>query len=137
MEPKDLVGASTTPKSDPPAPSDPEDSDEEVMPSAGEVASPNNDATPAPVAVVEPEPEPEPPDTRQQWECVTAEGPRTRIAGVECPVFRSDDHIVGHTDEHGHPSPAVAVVCPKCGGKSVRKLGAHAVMNENGRAIGG
>ena len=119
----------------PPVPGDPEfgKSPEEVMPSAGDDLSAN--ATPAPVAAVVPEPVPAPADSRQWWECVTPEGPRTRRNGVECPEFQSDSHIVGHLDEHGYPQPPVPVKCPTCGGKSIRKQGARTLLNEAGRAL--
>lgn len=55
-------------------------------------------------------------DKRQRWTCVTPEGPRTtrRPGGtaseaVVCAVFHSDDHLAKRM-----------VVCPTCGGTSVR-----------------
>lgn len=65
--------------------------------------------TPAAPEVV---PEPVIADTRQAWVCVTPEGPRTNIRGEVCPIFRSDAHLF-----------QISVVCPTCGGTTVRMVG--------------
>lgn len=63
-------------------------------------------------------------DKRQRWTCVDPLGPRTLRrgpnaapgdAGTPCPVFHSDDHLAKRV-----------VVCPNCGGVSVR----HAFTGE-------
>lgn len=52
-------------------------------------------------------------DGRQQWVCVTTEGERTVKDGVYCPVFSSDNQLLGLT-----------VTCPNCNSSSViRKEG--------------